>query len=152
MGDPEGAANTIWHSQFLVFQENRVQFVADAGWKRSTAPVIEADVHTQTFVACYKSFIVAVDHGVEVVNAFVIHVQELCGYRQGFTVEYFTDIVDVHTQGKYGMLFSLGVIEAKPPGLVDSISHKVKCQDVISHVHVAVMVDPFGQHGECCSR
>ena len=81
MGNPEGTANTIWHSQFLVFQENRVQFVADAGWKRSTAPVIETDVHAQTFVACYQSFIVSVNHGVEVVNAFVVHIQQLRGYR-----------------------------------------------------------------------
>ena len=80
-GDPEGAANTIRHSQFLLFQENRFQFFTYAGWKRSTAPVIETDVHTQAFVACDKSLIVAVDHGVEVVNALVIHIQKLCGYR-----------------------------------------------------------------------
>ena len=46
------------------------------------------------------------------------------------------------------MVLTLGVVQPQSPGLVDAIGRDIERQYILGDVHVSVVVDPLGLHGQ----
>ncbi len=148
MINPQGPAKSVGLFQFALIGEHWFEFLSYAGWKRSAPPCFKIDVRAQAFIPGDQSVVIAMTHGVQIVDALVIHVDQLGRHAQWFSFEHFTQVINVHPESKDRVVLPLRVVQTQPSGLVDSVGRLIKRENIIGHVHVSVVIDPLGSYGQ----
>ena len=83
-------------------------------------------------------------HSVEIVQPLAVIIHQLSGEAQHVIGDDLVDKIDIRAKGKCRVVVSLQVCNADIEKVEIGIGgNVVECHQVIAHVHVTVVVDPF---------
>ena len=88
----------------------------------------------------------SVEHSQEIVDPLTVGVQQLAREADGVVEMQLLQVVDMHLQSKGRTFLGLEVFRRNAHLAHELIHTVIKSENVIGHVHVPVVVNPFGQH------
>jgi len=85
-------------------------------------------------------------------NSLFVVGKHLRGYDKGFALDEFLLVGDMalHCEGGAGRL--LDVLRGNAESVPQRIDPEIERQDIVGNIHVAIDINPLGQHRTLCNR